>query len=117
MQFQKPLSFLNPLYNSQQLTNLYNYINLPQNNNFFHTHSLNYIITNTNTQQFYTQHYKIINQTLNIQPTPSNPNYITPQSNNIINQYNPLPPIPTTPQAPEAPQASIPTPSAPVSNL
>ena len=30
---------------------------------------------------------------------------------------NPLPPIPTTPQAPEAPQASIPTPSAPVSNL
>tara|TARA_R100001460_G_scaffold33315_2_gene65224 strand:+ start:648 stop:1001 length:354 start_codon:yes stop_codon:yes gene_type:complete len=117
MQFQKPLSFLNPLYNSQQLTNLYNYINLPQNNNFFHTHSLNYIITNTNTQQFYTQHYKIINQTLGIQPTPSNPNYITPSQNNIINQYNPLPPIPTTPNntAPEAPQPS--TPSAPVSNL
>ena len=74
MQFQKPLSFLNPLYNSQQFTNLYNYINLPQNNNFFHTHSFNYIITNTQTQQFYTQHYKIINQTLGLQPTPSTPN-------------------------------------------
>ena len=43
-----------------------------------------------------------------MQPTPSNPNYITPQQNNIINQYNPLP---------EAPQTSTPTPSEPVSNL
>ena len=87
-------SFLNPLYNLQQFNNLSNFINLPQNINFFQTHSFNYILTNQS-NQFLTKHYLLINSTLQIQPTPSNPStttYIQPQP--LPPQPQPLPPQP-----------------------
>ena len=103
-------SFLNPLYNLQQFNNLSNFINLPQNINFFQTHSFNYILTNQS-NQFLTKHYHLINSTLQIQPTPSNPSTTTyiqpqplpPQPQQIHSSYNPLPTQPNLTPTPSIP--------------
>ena len=78
----------NPIYNSQQLLNLYHFFNHPQNNQLLinKTFSLNYTLINTKTNVIHTQFHKHINSFLNIQPTPNNPNNV----NQTINQSLPL---------------------------
>ena len=78
----------NPLYNSQQILNLYHFFNHPQNNQLLinKQFSLNYTLINTKTNIIHTNFHKHINSFLNIQPTPNNPNNI----NQTINQSLPL---------------------------
>ena len=106
-------SFLNPLYNLQQFNNLSNFINLPQNINFFQTHSFNYILTHQS-NQFLSKHYQLINSTLQIQPTPSNQTYIQPQPTPIPQQihqsYNPLPTQPNLTPSQESTPSPLPNP-------
>lgn len=111
-------SFLNPLYTLDQLNRLHTYINLPQNTNFFHTHTLNYILTlntyNNQSTQFLTNYYLHINNTLQLPPSPSKPTYIQPQPTPIPQQipqsYNPLPTQPNLTPSQESTPSPLPNP-------
>ena len=95
----------NPLYNSQQILNLYHIFNHPQNNQLLinKQFSLNYTLINTKTNIIHTNFHKHINSFLNIQPTPNNPNNINQTINQSLPLNQPTNNLNTPPSTPESP--------------